>query len=64
MKIPFQPDGVWYHGSPVLFTELKAGSTITQWRALAEAFSHQPGMLSYNDLGKSHTTVMNRVICM
>ncbi|MBQ7654930.1 MAG: hypothetical protein IJI53_08215 [Clostridia bacterium] len=51
MKIPFQPDGVWYHGSPVLFTELKAGSTITQWRALAEAFSHKPGMLSYDDDG-------------
>ena len=52
MKVPFQPDGVWYHGSNALFAELRAGSTITQWRALAEAFSHQPGMLSYNDLGK------------
>ena len=51
MKVPFQPDGVWYHGSNALFTELKAGSTITQWRALAEAFSHQPSTLSYDDDG-------------
>ena len=51
MKVPFQPDGIWYHGSNVLFTELRAGSTITQWRALAEAFSHKPGMLGYDDLG-------------
>jgi len=53
MKVPFQLDGVWYHGSNVLFTELKAGSTITQWQALAEAFSHQPDMLSYDDSGIS-----------
>ena len=52
MKIPFQPDGVWYHGSNVLFAELRAGSTITQWRALAEAFSHKPGMLCCDDFGK------------
>ena len=52
MKVPFQPNGVWYHGSNVLFTELKAGSTITQWLALAEAFSHKPGMLGYDDFGK------------
>ena len=52
MNIPFQPDGIWYHGSNVLFTELREGSTITQWRELAEAFSHQPSALSYDDLGK------------
>ena len=52
MKVPFQPNGVWYHGSNVRFNELRTGSTITQWRALAEAFSHQPGMLSYNDFGE------------
>ena len=51
MNIPFQPDGVWYHGSNILFSELKAGSTITQWRALAEAFSHKPRALSYDDFG-------------
>ena len=52
MKVPFQPNGVWYHGSNTLFSELKAGSTITQWRELAEAFSHKPAMLSYDDSGK------------
>ena len=51
MNVPFQPDGVWYHGSNVLFAELRAGSTITQWRELAEAFSHQPSRLSYDDDG-------------
>ncbi len=51
MKIEIKPDGVWYHGSNVFFTELKAGSTITQWRELAEAFSHKPGALGYDDDG-------------
>lgn len=40
MKIDIQAGGIWYHGSNALFTELRAGSTITQWKALAEAFSH------------------------
>lgn len=51
MKITVNPDGIWYHGSNVLFSELRQGSTITQWRALAEAFSHQPTMLGYDDNG-------------
>lgn len=51
MKIEIQPDGVWYHGSNRIFTELRVGSTITQWKELAEAFSHQPSQLSYNDNG-------------
>ncbi|MCQ2446511.1 MAG: hypothetical protein MJ141_06495 [Clostridia bacterium] len=51
MDIKINPDGIWYHGSDKEFTELKAGSTITQWKALAEAFSHQPTMLSYDDDG-------------
>lgn len=41
MKITIHPDGVWYHGSNRLFSELREGSTITQWKELAEAFSHQ-----------------------
>lgn len=48
MKITINPDGTWYHGSNVLFSELREGSTITQWRELAEAFSHQPTMLGYD----------------
>lgn len=51
MHIPFDPHGTWYHGSNAVFTELRAGSTVTQWRALAEAFAHQPTLLSYDDHG-------------
>lgn len=43
--------GIWYHGSDKVFSILNAGSTITQWRELAEAFSHQPSQLSYGDDG-------------
>ena len=52
MKIEVTPNGTWYHGSDLIFSELKEGSTITQWRALAEAFSHKPTMLEYDDDGK------------
>ena len=51
MKIEIQPDGIWYHGSNKIFSELRTKSTITQWRELAEAFSHQPSGLVYDDNG-------------
>lgn len=51
MEIKIDPNGVWYHGSNVVFSELREGSTITQWRELAEAFSHQPTMLCCDDDG-------------
>lgn len=51
MGIELKPDGVWYHGSNVIFSELREGSTITQWRELAEAFSHQPRWLCCEDDG-------------
>lgn len=51
MKIEIDPNAAWYHGSNLILTELKEGSTITQWCALAEAFSHKPTMLSYDDNG-------------
>ena len=51
MKIQIQPDGIWYHGSNQIFTELREGSTITQWRELAAAFSHKPSTLGYDDDG-------------
>ena len=51
MKIEIQPDGIWYHGSDQIFDTLRTGSTITQWRALAEAFSHKPTGLGYDDDG-------------
>lgn len=42
MKIVINADSVWYHGSNMLFSELRISSTITQWKELAEAFSHKP----------------------
>ena len=51
MELKIDPDGSWYHGSNKLFSELKEGSTVTQWRELAEAFSHKPKQLSYDDHG-------------
>ncbi len=51
MKIEILPDGIWYHGSNRVFTELRTNSTITQWKELAEAFSHQPSRLGYDDNG-------------
>lgn len=52
MKIEIKPNGYWYHGSNLILDELKQGSTITQWRELAEAFSHKPTMLCYDDNGE------------
>ena len=54
MKISVKQDGIWYHGSNQLFSVLRENSTITQWRELAEAFSHQPDRLSYDDNGVIH----------
>ena len=51
MKIDINPDGIWYHGSNCVFTELRENSTVTPWRELAEAFSHQPSRLNYDDNG-------------
>ena len=51
MKIAIQPAGTWYHGSNKVFSELRANSTITQWKELAEAFSYQPSALSYDYSG-------------
>lgn len=51
MNIEINSNGIWYHGSDKYFTELRENSTITQWRELAEAFSHQPSRLSYDDNG-------------
>lgn len=44
-------NALWYHGSNVIFDVLREGSTITQWKQLAKAFSHQPSLLSYMDDG-------------
>jgi hypothetical protein len=41
----------WYHGSPAQLTCLRAGSTITQARRLAEVFSHKPALVCLADDG-------------
>lgn len=46
MNFQIDPAGVWYHGSDRIFDLLAAGSTVTQWRELAEAFSYKPKYLS------------------
>ena len=51
MVLKIDPNGTWYHGSNLMLSELKEGSTITQWKELAEAFSHKPTRLSYDDNG-------------
>ena len=52
MVIEICKDKPWYHGTNLVFDTLRTGSTITQWKELAEAFSHQPSRLSYDDDGK------------
>ena len=52
MKLTIDPEGTWYHGSNKIFTELRENSTVTQWRELAEAFSHKPTGLAYDDDGR------------
>ena len=42
---------MWYHGSDKLFEVLRPGSTITQNKDLAIAFSHQPTWLMIEDDG-------------
>ncbi len=51
MKLEINENSLWYHGSNKVFDVLDIGSTITQWRQLAEAFAHKPAMLCYGDDG-------------
>lgn len=45
MEWQINPEEPWYHGSNRDLTVLSEGSTVTQWRELAEAFSHKPSVL-------------------
>ena len=49
MEVAINANGAWYHGSNRFFAQLRTGSTVTKWRALAEAFSHRPSRLQYDD---------------
>lgn len=51
MNFIIKENGNWYHGSNQKFDVLETGSTITQWRELAEAFSHKPSLLCCEDDG-------------
>lgn len=72
MQITISPGGVWYHGSNTKFDVLNENSTITQWKELAEAFSHQPSCLGYDDAGeishngtqKGYLYVIDEPICI
>lgn len=43
----------WYHGSQQKLTTLRVGSSITQNRNVAKAFSHRPSLLTMSDGGES-----------
>ena len=65
MMYPFmtlEDNGIWYHGSNMQFDVLRKGSTITQWKELAEAFSHQPSVLGYDDNGYKCRISYNKTI--
>jgi len=48
MEYPIDMSSPWYHGSPLELGILCEGSTITQWKELAEAFAKKPKLLSYS----------------
>ena len=41
----------WYHGSQQKLTTLRVGSSITQNRNVAKAFSHRPSLLTQSEDG-------------
>lgn len=51
MEFRINKESIWYHGSNKVFELLEKGSTVTQWKELAQAFSHKPQILSYDDDG-------------
>jgi hypothetical protein len=53
------PQAPWYHGSPLLLTELLAGSTITQDRDLARVFSHKPTIVSQDVADDGRRTILH-----
>ena len=42
----------WYHGSQQELTKLRVGSSITQNRNVAKAFSHRPSLLTQSEGGR------------
>jgi fermentation-respiration switch protein FrsA (DUF1100 family) len=50
-KVAWSFSQPWFHGSPLRLRVLQKGSTITTDRALANAFSHDPSVVSLSDDG-------------
>ena len=50
MDYPVDMNKPWYHGSNLELEILREGSTITQWKALAEAFATKPTALEYDEI--------------
>lgn len=50
MDYPIDRNKPWYHGSPCEMDVLLEGSTITQWKEMAQAFSTKPTMLRYDEI--------------
>ena len=50
MDYPIDMNKTWYHGSNLEIEILREGSTITQWKELAEAFATKPTMLGYDEI--------------
>lgn len=50
MDYPTDTSNLWYHGSNLEVEILREGSTITQWKELAEAFATKPSMLEYDEI--------------
>ena len=49
-EYPIDMKNPWYHGTPLEIEILKEGSTVTQWKELAEAFATKPTMLGYDKI--------------
>ena len=50
MDYPVDMSKPWYHGSDLELDTLLEGSTITQWKELAEAFATKPTALGYEEI--------------
>ena len=50
MEYPIDMSKPWYHGSNRKIRVLRKGSTITQWKELAEAFAAKPATLGYDEI--------------
>lgn len=69
MKIEIDNNKLWYHGSNRIFDVLYEGSTITQWKELAKAFSHKPtrvdlydGEIFHNGVEKGYLYIIDEPI--